>query len=52
MGVVVDEDDLEEFFRIYDVNNNGTLEYKEFADAVFGKKQPPMSNGYNSSKPS
>lgn len=37
MGVVVDESDLEEFFRIYDSNGNGRLDYKEFSDVVFGK---------------
>ena len=37
MGVVVDENDLEEFFRVYDSNSSGTLDYKEFSDIVFGK---------------
>jgi Ca2+-binding EF-hand superfamily protein len=39
MGVVVDESDLEEFFRIYDTNSSGTLDYKEFSDIVFGRAQ-------------
>ena len=37
MGVVVEDTDLQQFFRIYDVNGNGTLDYKEFSDVVFGK---------------
>lgn len=37
MGVVVDEEDLEQFFRAYDCNGNGKLDYKEFSDVVFGK---------------
>ena len=45
MGVVVDESDLEEFFRIYDNNNSGTLDYKEFSDIVFGKAQVSSSGG-------
>ena len=39
MGVVVEASDLEEYFRIYDSNNSGTLDYKEFSDIVFGKAQ-------------
>jgi Ca2+-binding EF-hand superfamily protein len=26
-------------FKIYDVDNSGTLDYKEFSAAVFGKLQ-------------
>lgn len=40
MGVVVDESDLEQYFRTYDSNGNGRLDYKEFSDIVFGKSQP------------
>ena len=39
MGVVVDESDLEQYFRAYDSNGNGKLDYKEFSDVVFGKSQ-------------
>lgn len=44
MGVVVDESDLEEFFRVYDSNGNGKLDYKEFSDIVFGKADPSGSS--------
>jgi len=37
MGVVVDDSDLQQFFRVYDSNRSGTLDYKEFSDIVFGK---------------
>jgi Ca2+-binding EF-hand superfamily protein len=37
MGVVVEESDLSQFFRIYDSNASGTLDYKEFSDIVFGR---------------
>jgi Ca2+-binding EF-hand superfamily protein len=37
MGVVVDESDLAQYFRQYDSNGSGTLDYKEFSDIVFGK---------------
>jgi Ca2+-binding EF-hand superfamily protein len=37
MGVVVDAGELENFFRIYDTNGSGTLDYKEFSDIIFGK---------------
>ena len=40
MGVVVDESDLEQYFRVYDSNGNGRLDYKEFSDVVFGKSAP------------
>ncbi len=43
MGVVVDDSDLEAYFRIYDSNGSGTLDYKEFSDIVFGKSQ--VQNG-------
>lgn len=39
MGVIVDEGDLEQYFRMYDSNRSGTLDYKEFSDIVFGKAQ-------------
>ena len=45
MGVIVDEDDLLAYFRIYDSNSSGTLDYKEFSDIVFGKSQVQASNG-------
>ena len=44
MGVIVDDDDLQAYFRIYDSNNSGTLDYKEFSDIVFGKSQVQSSN--------
>jgi hypothetical protein len=37
MGVMVDESDLQEFFKVYDTNSNNTIDYKEFSDIVFGK---------------
>lgn len=37
MGVVVDEEDLSQFFTAYDSNGNGRLDYKEFSDIVFGR---------------
>jgi Ca2+-binding EF-hand superfamily protein len=37
MGVIVDDSDLEQYFRVYDNNGNGKLDYKEFSDIVFGK---------------
>ena len=37
MGVVVDDSDLEQYFRAYDSNGNCRLDYKEFSDVVFGK---------------
>lgn len=40
MGVVVDEEDLEQFFQVYDANGNGRLDYKEFSDIVFAKQAP------------
>jgi Ca2+-binding EF-hand superfamily protein len=40
MGVVVEEEDLEQFFNIYDANRSGTLDYKEFSDVVFGRSRP------------
>ena len=45
MGVVVDDSDLEEYFRVYDSNNSNTLDYKEFSDIVFGKAQVSSSGG-------
>jgi Ca2+-binding EF-hand superfamily protein len=36
----VDESDLSDFFRIYDSNGNGTLDYKEFTDIVFNRSTP------------
>jgi Ca2+-binding EF-hand superfamily protein len=39
IGVVVEPDDVEEFFGYYDTNGSGTLDYKEFADMVFGRTQ-------------
>jgi Ca2+-binding EF-hand superfamily protein len=39
MGVVVDEEDLQQFFAQYDSNGNGRLDYKEFADVAFGRKK-------------
>jgi centrin-3 len=40
MGVVVEEEDLKQFFRLYDSNGNGRLDYKEFSDIVFEKSSP------------
>ena len=37
IGLVVDSSELESYFRQYDKNGNGTLDYKEFSDVVFGK---------------
>ena len=37
MGVIVEEEDLDVFFQMYDANGNGRLDYKEFSEAVFGK---------------
>ena len=37
MGVVVEEEDLAEYFNAYDANGNGSLDYREFSDVVFGK---------------
>ena len=34
---MVDESDLQEFFKVYDTNTNNRIDYKEFADIVFGK---------------
>lgn len=39
MGVVVEDEDLEGFFEYYDKNGNGTLDYNEFSNAIFGKTQ-------------
>ena len=39
MGVIVDEEDLEQYFGAYDSNGNGKLDYKEFSDIVFGRGQ-------------
>ena len=43
MGVMVDESDLQEFFKVYDTNQNNRIDYKEFSDIVFGKTLPPSS---------
>lgn len=37
IGIVVDDEDLSEFFKLYDSNGSGTVDYKEFSDIVFGK---------------
>jgi Ca2+-binding EF-hand superfamily protein len=37
IGVLTDESDLFQFFQIYDSNGNGSLDYKEFVNIVFGK---------------
>ena len=50
MGVVVEDSDLEQFFRVYDRNNNGTLDYKEFSDIVFGKAQAASKQGGQASQ--
>ncbi len=52
MGVVVDESDLNQYFRAYDSNRSGTLDYKEFSDVVFGKAQvqAPFNNGGQASQ--
>ena len=47
MGVVVDESDLGQYFRQYDSNRSGTLDYKEFSDIVFGKAQVQSSGNQN-----
>jgi EF-hand domain pair len=40
IGVMVDESDLQEFFKVYDTNSNNRIDYKEFCDIVFGKALP------------
>lgn len=42
MGVMVDDSDLVEFFKVYDTNGNNRIDYKEFSDIVFGKRLPPQ----------
>jgi hypothetical protein len=37
IGVMVDESDLQEYFKVYDTNSNNRIDYKEFTDIVFGK---------------
>jgi Ca2+-binding EF-hand superfamily protein len=37
IGVMVDDNDLQEFFSAYDSNGNGRIDYKEFTDIIFGK---------------
>ena len=37
MGVMADESDLQEFFKVYDTNSNNRIDYKEFSNIVFGK---------------
>lgn len=44
MGVVVQEEDLAQYFNQYDSNRSGTLDYKEFSDVVF-EKSNVASNG-------
>ena len=39
IGVAVDENDLADFFKIYDSNGNDRLDYKEFSDIVFGRSK-------------
>jgi hypothetical protein len=48
MGVVVEEEDLEVFFNIYDANRSGTLDYKEFSDVVFGRSRPQTQSSASS----
>jgi len=40
MGVMADESDLQEFFKVYDTNSNNRIDYKEFSNIVFGKSVP------------
>lgn len=37
MGVVVEDEDLQDFFGYYDMNDNGTLDYNEFSSIIFQK---------------
>lgn len=54
IGVAVDDSDIADFFRLYDSNENGKLDYKEFSDIIFGKLsvQSPQSHrsGYDSAQ--
>jgi len=50
MGVVVDSKELENYFRVYDRNGNGSLDYKEFSEIVFGKKEAPQGSGISKFK--
>jgi Ca2+-binding EF-hand superfamily protein len=45
MGVIVDSNELAQYFNIYDSNRSGTLDYKEFSDIVFNKGQFQASGG-------
>jgi Ca2+-binding EF-hand superfamily protein len=40
MGVMVDDSDLAEFFKVYDSNGNNRIDYKEFSDIIFGRRLP------------
>jgi Ca2+-binding EF-hand superfamily protein len=35
IGVIIDRDECFQYFRSYDANANGTLDYKEFSHALF-----------------
>ena len=45
MGVIVDSNELGQFFNVYDTNRSGTLDYKEFSDIVFNKGQFTSPSG-------
>jgi Ca2+-binding EF-hand superfamily protein len=49
IGVNADQSDLLAFFNAYDTNGNGSLDYKEFTEIVFGRAQV-SSNASNASQ--
>ncbi|MDR3582081.1 MAG: EF-hand domain-containing protein [Candidatus Pacebacteria bacterium] len=40
IGVIVPSlDDLKQLFYLYDLNNDGRLDYKEFGEILYGRKE-------------